>query len=128
METVTSFVDWFSGNLWTFIDALITISTLGFVVWNFFKNKKNENEIEVYLDVDGKKEKLTTYLLRKQTSRAEIQGILRTKLKKGKNVFDIEYLSNPQYAKDISQIQKGDKDDLIIKLTKEEREDFLDKV
>ena len=128
METGIGFVDWFSGNWWTFIDALITLFTLWLVFWNYHKNRKNEDEIEVYFDVDGKKEKLTTYLLRKHISRAEIQGILRTKLKKGQKVFDIEYLSNPQYSKDVFQIQKGDKDDLIIKLTKEEREDFLDKV
>jgi hypothetical protein len=121
-----SISNWFAGQYWAFIDGMITLATLGFVALNFYKGRKNDEKIEIYFDINGEKKKLTTYILRKHISRAEIAGILRTKLKKEISEFNIQYLSTPEYAEDIFKIQKGKKDSLIIYITSEELNYFND--
>jgi hypothetical protein len=120
---MSNIINWF-GGMWGFVDGIITLATLGFVFWNFYKGKKNDEKIEVSFDIDGKKERLTTYILRKYITRAEVSGVLRSKLKKEISEFNIKYLSTSKYAEDIFKIQKGKKDTLIIHITQEERNCF----
>jgi hypothetical protein len=118
--------EWFAGQYWSLIDGIITLATLIFVALNFYKGRKNDEKIEIYFDINGEKEKLTTFILRKHITRAEIAGILRSKKKTEVSEFNIEYLSSVNYLEDIFKIQKGKKDSLIIHITPEEIKDFYD--
>ena len=122
-------IDWFGSNTWSFIDGAITIITLIIVAYNFLKAKK-EKELQltkiliIFKLSNGNEILVDKNLPRKDISRSEIQGVLRTKLKKGIKAYDIEYLKTDKYFENIYDIQAGKKDKLVILLNDDELEQF----
>ena len=114
-------------DLWSWWGAFDTASAVALAVLAFMtylEYQKNEDEIKIIFDVEGNRKYIGLSLLRKDFSRSELNGLLRSLLKDQRQ-FKIESFKNiPELLKDIQQIQKGEGDEFIIKLTKDELEQF----
>ena len=93
-------------------------------ILNFIRDRKQLEKIKIVFLCDNREIIVDDNLTRKDCQRGEIQGVLRTKLKKEIKVYDIDFLKNRKYLENIYQIQKAQEDKLIIKVDKEELEQF----
>ncbi len=93
-------------------------------ILNFIRDRKQLEKIKIVFLYDNREIIVDDNLTRKDCQRGEIQGVLRTKLKKEIKVYDIDFLKNRKYLENIYQIQKAQEDKLIIKVDKEELEQF----
>jgi hypothetical protein len=106
----------------------ITI-VFGFVIMvltilNYIRAKRELDRIKIVFKVGDKEILIDDNLTRKDCQRSEVQGILRTKLKKGVSHYDIDFLKKRDYFKNIYEIQKGKKDTLTIYIEPDELEKF----
>lgn len=115
-------------DLWSWWGAFDTASAVALAVLAFMtylEYQKNEDEIKIIFDVEGDRKDTGLSLLRKEFNRAELKGILGMIRKNQKKPYEIEYEKNiKKFLKDIQDIQKGKTDEFIIKLTKDELEQF----
>ena len=111
-------------GIWTSIDGLITIGTLGAVIFNIQQNKKKQKlenqKIKIYFDLEGVDYLLNLDMPRKHISRSEIQGVLSAFQKVPSQRYSIEYLSDINFLDDIYKIQNNKLDILKICITKKE--------
>jgi len=111
-------------EIWTSVDGLITIGTLGAVIFNIYENAKNKEleleKIPIYFDVEGVDYLLDLDIPRKHISRSEIQGILSAFQKVPSQRYTIEYLSDINFLDDIYKIQNSKLDKLRIIVSKRE--------
>ena len=110
---MSEFMLWFGGDTWTFIDALVTILTLSLVIWNLYQSFKQNKQIKIFIEKNKVKRPIPSYILRKNFVRSDIKGILK-ELHNSKEDYRIEYLINPNFQKEIFEIQKGIGDELVI--------------
>lgn len=95
------------------ISSAVALATLAVVA--YYKYTKENDKIEIYTKKPNEeKQQLSTYIVRKNFTRAEIFGILGALHKEGK--FEIKYTSSIDFAKDVFDVQTGKKEELIIKL------------
>ena len=104
----------FDGDLWHWMDAVVTIATVSGVWYNYNMNSKQLDEIKVSILCKGEEKEIPIYIIRKNFTRSEIKGIFGG-LHDGKN-FDIDYFdnSNSSFLKDIFEIQQGKRDKLTV--------------
>lgn len=115
-------------SIWTSIDGLITTGTLLAVIINIYINAKNK-EIELQkIPVYFNNRRLNLDITRKDFTRQELQGILGILRKDMKVNYEVAYLSEIAYIDDIYKIQKSKLDELIIKITDKELEQFKDDI
>lgn len=115
-------------GIWTSIDGVITIGTLGAVILNIYINSKNK-EVELQkIPIYFNEKKLNLDITRKDFTRQELQGILGILRKNMNNQYKVEYLSEIAYIDDIYKIQKSKIDKLVIKITEQELEQFKDEI
>jgi len=109
-----------------YVTIIFSIITMIGVFWNIFKNKRQFDKIKIVFIIksNNKEILIDKNLIRRDCKRSEIQGILRNKLIKGKNVYDIEYLKNDEYFENIYQIQTSQSNVLKIYLEDDELEPF----
>lgn len=102
----------FDNTLWHIIDAIVTISTVIGVWYNYKQNQKQLEPIKIYLSTQV--EPLSSFVLRKNFNRAEVKGILRELAQESE--YKIDYISNPKstFLKDIYNIQIGETDQLTV--------------
>jgi len=93
-------------------------------ILNFVRERKQLDRIGILFWFEGGEIVVDDNLTRKDCQRSEIQGILRTKLKKGRSFYDVAFLKERAYFENIYKIQKGKEDRLVIRLTLEELEQF----
>lgn len=113
-------------DLWSLIDAYVTSLTLFLVFYSWKQNQKQMQKVGIYFNLisNDKEIPVDTNLTRKDCQRSEVQGILRTKLKKGKSFYEIDYLSNIKYVEQIFAIQHSESNKLVIYLQDDELEQF----
>ncbi len=103
------------------LDTATAIALAILAVLAYIDYAKGEDEIPVILSVDGKEVKESKLkLLRKYTTRNEVLGILGMIQNDSTGRFDFKYLSNFEFLEQINDVQRGDRDKVIIKLTKKE--------
>jgi len=108
-------ISFFSGSTWSFLDALVTITTVLFVIYNWWINKKQLQKIDVYIQKgDDPKVRIPTYMIRKNFTRSELFGILGA-LDKERD-FKIAYLKSEAFLQNVLEIQQGREDEMIIRL------------
>lgn len=115
---VITWLDW--------ITIIFSTVTMFGVFYNFYQNRKQLEKVGVYFNLisNNKEYPIDTSLTRKDCQRSEVQGILRTKLIKGKSFYEIDYLSNKKYVEQIFNIQNSKSDKLTIFLQDDELEQF----
>lgn len=116
----------FVNNIWwSAADRVLIFFTFTAVIYNIYLNRKKMQDIAIYLQntQTDKKYKLFT-LTRHSCTRSEVQGLLGNKLKKGVNLFDIDYLSTQQYLDEIRKIQQNKSKQLVIFVTPQELQSF----
>ncbi len=71
------FMLWFGGDTWTFIDALVTILTLLLVIYNWYQNYKQNQEIRIQIVLQHMNitKVLPIPLIRKNFTRSELFNI-----------------------------------------------------
>jgi len=114
--TIITYLDYVT-IVFAFVIMILTIL-------NFLRERKQLNKISILFLVEGKEIIVDDNLTRKDCQRSEIQGVLRTKLKKGKNFYDVAFLKEKAYFENIYKIQKAKEDRLVIMLTADEFEQF----
>lgn len=118
---MNEFILWFGGNEWTFIDGIVTILTLGLVFWNWYQNYVQNKQIEIYILHNNVKTMLPIKLIRKNFTRAEINGILGAFDKDSK--FYIAHTSSVEFFEDIENIQNGKLNEICIPITENDKFD-----
>ena len=94
-------------------------------ILNFIRDRKQLDKISIIFYVDDKQEiVIDDNLTRKDCRRSEIQGILRTKLKKNKTFYEVSFLAKKEYFENIYKIQKAKEDRLLIYITADELKQF----
>ncbi len=110
------------------VNAFINFITLAGVVVNIgmflLKNRKENNVIDIVLDVNGIKYKAKYPFLRKHIQRSEIKGVLKDLLIDQNKWFKIKYLSDERFIKNVLDVQKGKGNAIIIKCDPAEFEQF----
>ena len=106
------------------ITIVVSFATLFFVLKNYFKNKKQLEKIKIVFSHSDKDILVDNNLLRKDCQRSEIQGILRTKLKKGIGHYDIDYIGSKEYFDNLYEVQIGNSNKLTIYLKDDEANQF----
>ena len=119
------FMLWFGGDTWTFIDALVTILTLLLVIYNWYQNYKQNQEIRIQIVLQHMNitRVLPIPLIRKNFTRSELFGILGAYDKDSK--FCIEHTSSIKFFEDIRNIQEGKLDEISIIIKKEDKFDMV---
>jgi len=106
------------------VTIVVSFITLFFVVKDYFKNKKQLEKIQIVFSHNNKEMLVDNNLLRKDCQRSEIQGILRTKLKKGIKQYEIDHIGTNEYFDNLYKVQIGHIDKLKISLEDDELEQF----
>ena len=90
-----------------YMTIIFSFITMIFEIINYFKNKRQYDRIKIYFVVKSTNKMILIdkNILRKDCQRSEIQGVLRTKLIKGKSYYEIDYLKNDKYYQSIYNIQ-----------------------
>lgn len=128
LESMNEIMNWFKeSEMWASVDAVftivsifITLGTLIMVVKNYLTNKKQYDKIPIYFN----DKKLKLNIARKDFSRQELQGILGILRKEMKKQYEVDFFSKVEYLDSIYKIQKSELDELVIKITKKELEQF----
>lgn len=115
-EVIITYLDYVT-ILFAFVIMILTIL-------NFLRERKQLEKIEIVFLVEDKEIVVDDNLTRKDCQRSEIQGILRTKLRKERSFYDIDFLRDREYFENIYRIQKAKSDKLVIKLSMDEVEQF----
>ncbi len=120
-----------TSQIWATCDALITLFTVVITLCtvvgvglNFRNNKKQLEKVPIFFN----HRKLNLDIIRKNISRAELQGILGIFRKDMNKNYDIEYLSTIEFLDSIYRVQKSKEDKLIIKLQEDELNQFKDEI
>ena len=102
----------FNTDLWHWIDAIVTIGTVIGVWYNYKENQKQLEPIQIHLSTQTKP--LSSFVLRKNFTRAEVKGILR-ELAEEKD-YEIDYISNPKssFLRDVYNVQTSKTDNLTV--------------
>jgi hypothetical protein len=126
-----AFLVWIiNSEIWTTLDGVFTFGTLFAVLVNIYieaQNKAKELvQIQIILIIKSTNQEIIIdkNLTRKDCQRSEIQGILRTKLIKGRNFYDIDYIGTDSYFENIYQIQIAKESKLKIYLEDDELKQF----
>jgi hypothetical protein len=93
-------------------------------ILNFIRDRRQLEKIKIVFLLEKREILVDENLTRKDCQRSEIQGVLRTKLKKEIKFYDIDFLKENKYFENIYQIQKAKEDKLIIKVSQSELEQF----
>jgi hypothetical protein len=117
-EVIMEFVKWFGQDWWSFIDALVTIVTVSAVLYNLWQIKKQLNPIQILIKKNDVITELPSFIIRKNFTRSEVQGVLRS-LHKGET-YDIAFTGKAEFLKAIVGIQRGDSSTLIIPILPED--------
>jgi len=91
-------------------------------ILNFIRDRKQLEKIKIVFLLEKKEILVDENLTRKDCQRSEIQGVLRTKLKKEIKFYDIDFLKDKKYFENIYHIQKAKEDKLVIKVSQSELE------
>jgi len=106
------------------VNAFINFMTMAGVVVNIVmfirKNRKENSEISIVLDVEGTIYRAKYPFLRKFVQRSEIKGVLRDLLIDQNKGFSIKYLSDDRFITNVLEIQKGKGDKITIKCSEDE--------
>jgi hypothetical protein len=120
----TSFKDIITWMDW--VTIVFSFITMFGVLYNLYKNKKQMEKITILFVIESNNKEivLDKNLIRRDCQRSEIQGVLRTKLIKGRSYYSIDYIGTDDYFKNIFDIQTAKADVLKIYLKDDELEQF----
>lgn len=88
--------------------------------WNWLGNRKQRKPIAIYIDRGGRRNKLPIELMRRDCSRAEVNGVLGM-LHCGKE-YVIEHLRTRDYFDRLQAVRNGKSDELVIEVS--DNDDF----
>lgn len=108
-------------NIWSNIDAGITILTLGLVIYSWYQSFKQNKQIKIFIVDKGETIELPIKLLRRNFTRAELFGILGAFEKDSK--FNIEYTSTIDFFENIENIQNAKSNEITIIITEKDKFD-----
>lgn len=115
LEKVITWMDWA-----TIIFSFLAMFAAGLNWWN---NKKQFKPIKIIIEKNGTKDILPLDIIRKNFTRSEVFGVLGA-FDKDSN-FNIKSTSSRDFFNQISDIQESKSDELIIKITDEDKFDWL---
>jgi len=120
MNNILSF---FNSNVWAFFEGMLTIVTLIFVVINYFKDRKQNEKIKLYIKKENNEEKmaLPVVLLRKQCTRNEIQGVFSAAQKDSSKTYRIAYFANPDFYKQLQKVSSGVLDEIVVPIANQDK-------
>jgi len=106
------------------LDTASAVALAAIAIWGYFEYIRSEDVIKIYFDVDGQKIDTGLSILRKDFSRGELLGVLGMIQKKQVNRFELKELKDPAILKKIQSIQKGKDKEFILKISKDELDQF----
>jgi hypothetical protein len=119
-------------SLWDLLSALDTATAIALAVLAFFaylEYARGEDEIKIYLNVEGEKKDTQLRLLRKQVSRSEVLGILGMIQNKNSGRFENSKFRNKkillEFLNNIMEVQKGNKDEIEVPISKEDFDKYF---
>ncbi len=118
--------------IWDFASIADTATAIALAVLAaiaYFEYAKGEDEIKIYLDVEGEKKDTQLRLLRKDVSRSEILGLLGMIQNKNSGRFENSKFRNKEilleFLKNIMEVQKGNRDEIVVPISKEDFEKYF---
>lgn len=120
-EEVKTIFMYIPDNIWSNIDAGITILTLGLVFYSWYQSFKQNKQIKIFIVDKGETIELPIKLLRRNFTRAELFGILGAFEKDSK--FSIEYTSTIDFFENIENIQNAKSNEITIIITEKDKFD-----
>jgi len=118
--------------LWDFSSIVDTATAIALAVLAaiaYFEYAKGEDEIKIYLDVEGEKKDTQLRLLRKDVSRGEVLGILGMIQNKNSGRFENSKFRNKEilleFLNNIMEVQKGNRDEIVVPISKEDFEKYF---
>jgi len=93
---------------------------------NWWRNRKQLQKIKIYFQTPNEKIHLENFdITRRSLTRSELMGILGILQRSSEKRYNIEHLGTKEFFQDLFDIQNGEKDELVIKLTQNELEQFM---
>ncbi len=119
-------------NLWKLAGIVDTATAIALAVLAVFAYKEyaaGEDEIKIYLDVDGEKKDTQLRLLRKDVNRSEVLGLLGMIQNSNERRFNNSKFRNKEilleFLKNIMEVQKGNRDEIVVPISKEDFEKYF---
>lgn len=106
------------------LDVAAAVALAVFAIWGYREYSRQEESVAVLFEVDGKRINTRLSLLRKDSTRGEVLGILGMIQKDSKTRFEIESTKKATFLDTLAHIQKGSEKELCIILTKDELGQF----
>lgn len=120
-EKVKIIFGFINENIWTNIDAFITILTFLVVLYSWYQSYKQIKQIKIFIIDKGQSIELPIKLLRRNFTRAELFGILGAFEKDSK--FNIEYTSTIEFFENIQNIQNAKSNEMTVIITEKDKFD-----
>jgi len=112
-------------KFWSAIDVSFAVS-LGVLAFMGYKEYiKSEDEIKMFFKVKNRKIDTNLSLLRRDCTRGEILGILGMMQRKTDKRFLFDNKELQKLLKNVQDVQRGNKDQIVIEMTKDELEQFI---
>ena len=111
--------DWFG-----VVDTASAVATVAVAGFGYREYLRLEDEIKILFDIEGELTDTGLTLLRRNFSRQELMGVLGMIQKNQKERFNVESLHDIAVLRKIHEIQKGKGKSFVIKMSKEEKEQF----
>ncbi len=118
----------FFPSVWKWFSVIDTASAVSLALlagWGYLEYVKSENEIKIIFDVEGKKIDTGLSILRRDFTRSELMGVLGMIQKNQKEKYNLEYLRNKSFLKQLHKIQKESDKEYVLPLSKKELEYFI---
>lgn len=107
---------WFkTSEVWSTVDAIVTLITVYGVGYTYFTNKRQMEPIKIFIKKENIIKEIPTYIIRKNFTRGDIKGIL-SELHESKDPFKIADIKKPLFLQKIFEIQQGKGSELVINI------------
>jgi hypothetical protein len=102
---------------------IFSFAAMFFAFKNWWNNKKQLKPIPIIIDKNGKKDILPFDIMRKNLTRSEVFGVLGAFDKESN--FSIKYTASKDFFRQVSDVQEGKKDEIVIYLKDGDKFDWI---
>ncbi|WP_295421263.1 hypothetical protein [Sulfurovum sp.] len=115
---------WSAWGVWGALDtsSAVALGVMAFMA--YLDYAKNEDEISIIFDANGKRVDTQLSILRKHFTRSEVLGILGMKQKDPKRRFDLQCMKKKSFLAELHSIQRGKGKEFILEVSTDELEQF----
>ncbi len=112
-------------QIWSSVDVTSAVALAALAFFAYRQMLRDDDEVRIMLEVDGKRHDTGLCLLRKDCTRSEIIGVLGMMQRRTKERFMYDPVHLHDLLNELNRVQKGKAKELAVPLSQEEFEQFV---